>query len=255
MSTNAPTVSGADARPPLSEPQRLLNTFIAPSKTFSDLNRKPTWWAPWLLMALLSVAFAYLVDRKVGYDQVVDASLKMAAKRAEQLDRLPPDQRQQQLAIATKVTKAIVYCSPIILLVLGIVAAGVLMLTMNFLAGSEISFKVSLAVLFYAWLPPSIVKTLVIFASMMAPGFASEGFNIENPATTNLASLMEFPPTSPALYKLAAAVDVFAIWSIILLGIGFACAGKVKRSTATLIVAGWYAVLTLVSVAWAVLGS
>jgi len=255
MSTTAPTVSSDDATPPLSEPQRLVNTFIAPSKTFTDLKRKPTWWAPWLVMAFLSVAFAYLVDRKVGYEQVVDASLKMTPKRAEQLDRLPPDQRQQQLVLAAKITKGIVYSSPIILLVIGIVAAGVLMLTLNFLADSEISFKVSLAVLFYAWLPPSVVKTAVIFVSMIAPGFAPEGFNIENPATTNLASLMEFPPSSPALYKLAAAVDVFAIWSIILLGIGFACAGKVKRSTAILIVAGWYAVLTVISVAWAALAS
>jgi hypothetical protein len=33
---------------------------------------------------------------------------------------------------------------------------------------------------------------------------------------------------------------VIAIWTIVLMGIGFACNSKVKRSTAIAIVAGWY---------------
>ena len=29
---------------PMSEPARILNTFIAPAKTFSDLQRNASWW-------------------------------------------------------------------------------------------------------------------------------------------------------------------------------------------------------------------
>jgi hypothetical protein len=42
------------------------------------------------------------------------------------------------------------------------------------------------------------------------------------------------------LYAMASALDVFVIWSIVLIGIGFASNSKVKRSTAIIIVAAWF---------------
>jgi hypothetical protein len=39
---------------------------------------------------------------------------------------------------------------------------------------------------------------------------------------------------------MASSLDVLSIWTIVLVGIGFACTSKVKRSTAIAIVAGWY---------------
>jgi hypothetical protein len=41
-------------------------------------------------------------------------------------------------------------------------------------------------------------------------------------------------------YGMASALDIIAIWTIVLMGIGFACNSKVKRSTAIAIVAVWY---------------
>ena len=253
-SSPSPTVP--QAAPALSEAQRLVNTFIAPSKTFADLLRKPSWWAPWLVMAILSCLFAYVVDQKVGSEQIVETSLKMAPKQAEQLDRLDPAARERQLAFAVKLTRGIMYASPIaFLLIPGLIVAAVLMATFNFATGTEIKFRTALAVVFYAWLPPSVVKILIVVASLLSPGFAPEGFFIENPATTNLASFMSFPPSSVALYKLAAGVDVLAIWMIILLGIGFATVGKKKRSTTTLIIAGWYVFVIVLGAGFAAIRS
>jgi hypothetical protein len=39
---------------PLSEGARSVNTFIAPSKTFTDLRRNASWWGPWLLISIVS---------------------------------------------------------------------------------------------------------------------------------------------------------------------------------------------------------
>ena len=253
--SSSPSTSVPASTQSLSEPQRLLNTFVAPSKTFTDLNRKPSWWAPWLVMAILSLVFAYLVDQKVGSEQIVETSLKMAPKEAEQLDRLAPEERRQRLTVAVKITQGILYSSPIFLLLIGLITAAVLMATFNFATGSEISFRVALAVLFYAWLPPSVIKTVIVIASLLAPGFAREGFFIENPAATNLAAFIAFPPSSPALYKLAAGADVLAIWTIILLGIGFSTVSRAKRSTAMLMVAGWYVFIVLLGAGWAAVRS
>jgi hypothetical protein len=42
------------------------------------------------------------------------------------------------------------------------------------------------------------------------------------------------------LYGMASGLDVIVIWTIVLMGIGFSCTSKVKRSTAITIVAAWY---------------
>jgi len=49
------------------------------------------------------------------------------------------------------------------------------------------------------------------------------------------------------LYGMASALDVFIIWNIVLMGIGFACNSKVKRSAALAIVAGLYLFYKLIS--------
>ena len=52
--------------PALSEGQRLLYTFTAPSKTMADLRRNASWWVPWLLVSIVSIAFCYTLDKKIA---------------------------------------------------------------------------------------------------------------------------------------------------------------------------------------------
>jgi len=52
-------------------------------------------------------------------------------------------------------------------------------------------------------------------------------------------------PAQSFAYAMASALDVFVIWSILLIGIGFACNSKVKRPRAIFILAGWYALYKL----------
>jgi hypothetical protein len=53
---------------------------------------------------------------------------------------------------------------------------------------------------------------------------------------------------------MASSLDLINIWSIILLGIGYSWTSKVKRSTAIMIVAGWYLVFKLITSSLAALG-
>jgi len=48
------------------------------------------------------------------------------------------------------------------------------------------------------------------------------------------------PAGNKFLYGMASALDVIALWTIVLLGIGFSSNSKVKRSTAVILVAAWY---------------
>ena len=54
----------------LSQGARIANTFIAPSRTFADLRRSAAWWAPFLLMVLISTVFVYTAGQKIGFRAV-----------------------------------------------------------------------------------------------------------------------------------------------------------------------------------------
>src|SRR5271165_2225877 len=99
MATNPsipPQISQVPSQPPLepqplAEGQRLLDTFIAPGKTFSDLRRNANWWAPFLIIAVVSVMFVYVVDQKVGFQKVVENLIQLQPRQAERMDNLPAD--------------------------------------------------------------------------------------------------------------------------------------------------------------------
>jgi hypothetical protein len=70
-------------------------------------------------------------------------------------------------------------------------------------------------------------------------GVNPEAFDIRNPVATNPAYFMD-PQNSPALYALASGLDVFVIWSIVLMALGFSVNSRIKRSTTLAVIAGWY---------------
>src|ERR1017187_10642587 len=82
---------------PLSQAERVVDTFVAPSKTFTDIRRSASWWVPWILMAIASLAMVTVVDKKLGMDKVVENQMALSPKQAEKLDQLAPEQRAAQM--------------------------------------------------------------------------------------------------------------------------------------------------------------
>lgn len=233
----------APLKPELSQPQRILNTFFDPKKTFSDLNRGTAWWMAWLLMAIVSVAFAFTVDRKIGFDQVFQNNLKLAsASQVEQLEKMPPEQKARAMAIQVTVTKGISYAFPLVSLVWLLLVAVVLMLTYRFGAGAEVGFGKSLAVVVYASLP-GMFRALLAIASIFL-GKDPETFFIQSPAATNLGYFID-PVEHRFLFSIGSSLDILMIWTLVLTAIGFTCVSKVKSGTSYGIVFGWYVVFSL----------
>jgi Yip1 domain len=232
-----------DAKP-LSQLERIVDTFIAPSKTFTDLRRSASWWAPWLLISAFSIAFIFVVGQQIGFEQVARNQISYSS-RADQFDKLPPEQQARQLHAAAMVTKYIAYGFPAVLLLSFLLIAAVLMGTFNFGAGAQVRFGTALAIVAYGSLPGIIHATLGMIS--LFAGVDPEGFNLNNPVATNPAYFMNLTSSKP-LYVLASGLDVFVIWNIVLMGIGFACNSKVKRGTAIGIVAGWFIFYKLLGV-------
>ena len=237
----------------LSESQRLVNVFIAPQSTFADLRRKASWWVPFVLSCIVAYGLIFTVDKQVGFERVTENQIKLNPKAAERMDQLPADQRARQMDISVKVTKAISYAFPILVLIVNIVIAAVLMATFNFGLGTEIKFGQALAIVMYACLF-GIVKSLLAIVTLFA-GSNLDNFNFSNPVGTNAAYYMSITDTAPWLYRAASWFDVITIWLFVLIGIGFAVVGRKKISSGIGVMAGWFAVMVLVSAGWAALFS
>ncbi|MGA8216502.1 MAG: YIP1 family protein [Candidatus Sulfotelmatobacter sp.] len=221
---------------PLSQGARIVDTFIAPSKTFTDLRRNASWWGPWLLISIFALLFVYTMGRQIGFEQISRNEVAHSS-RADQFDKLPADQQAKQIAFSSSIVRYLSYGVPVTILFFFAITTVVLWVTLKVAAGADVSFKTAYAIVFYASLP-GIVSSILGTISMFA-GVDPEGFNVSNPVATNPAYFMD-RSANKFLYGMASGLDVIVIWTIVLMGIGFSCTSKVKRSTAIAIVAGWY---------------
>lgn len=231
--------------PRLSEGARIVDTFIAPSKTFTDLRRSASWWGPWLLIAVFSLLFVYAMGRQIGFEQISRNQVAHSS-RAEQFDKLPPDQQARQIRISSTAIRYFAYGSPLLILFFSLISTVVLWATFKIAAGAETSFGQAYAIGMYAGLP-GIIGAILGIVSFFA-GVDPEGFDINNPVGTNLAYYLDPVSTGKFVHGMASALDVITIWTIVLIAIGYASTSKVKRSTAIGIVVGWYLVYKLISV-------
>ena len=248
-----PAAEPSAQAPGLSQMQRVISTFTAPSKTFEDIKRgNKSWWMPLLIMAIVGYAFFAVIATKVTMQTVVDNQMKLASEsQQEQMAKATPEQREMQTKISLYVTEGIFIASPLFLLAVAAVVSLVLWGTINFVFGGKAKFGAIFAVWFFANLP-SIFKTLlgilVVFLSN-----TPETFNIKNFAPTNVGAFLPVMETNHAVYALASSLDIVSIWCMVLMGIGVATVAGVKRSSGYIAVFGWWVIVVLVGVGFALI--
>jgi hypothetical protein len=94
------TVANAQASIPLSQMERVIDTFVAPSKTFHDILRSASWWLPWLLGMLVTLGFSAAIQQQIGWDKTYSNILQHGSETQQQrLAQLPADQQAKQKAI------------------------------------------------------------------------------------------------------------------------------------------------------------
>jgi hypothetical protein len=233
---------------PLSEGQRLIDVFIAPSKTFTDLRRSASWWAPFLVTTIVSLLFVYTVDQKVGFRKVAENQIQTQPKQADRMERMPSDQREKVMQQQASFTKIFSYAFFVVILGWYALVAAVLLATLKFGASAEVKYTTLFALVNYASLP-GLLKSLLATLSLLA-GVSSDGFTFQNPVATNPGYFVD-PAAHPVLGRWLTSFDIFIFWTLALTAIGITGISKVKRGTAFTVVFGWFFVLVLIGAAWA----
>lgn len=225
--------------------ERVADTFVAPSATFTDILRSTSWWLPFLLMALATFGVAFTIDHQVGFEQVVETQIHLNPSQENQMSSMAPEDRALQMQRMTVGYRYVTYASP--LLVLGFAALGSLVLwaSFNFGLGARTTYAQILCLWMFANLP-RLLAALVTIVTLCFGG-SPENFDLKEPAGTNIGYYL--PDVFPWLRTLLSFFDIVGIWVLVLLILGGAIVAKVKIGQAAAVVIGWWLLVVLVSVA------
>jgi hypothetical protein len=244
---------------------RLAGVLISPGETFADINRKPTWIAPLVIIIISVIGYGLFFEwrAKPDWDSIFRAQVRKQLAKSGQT--LTPEQMDQQVAVMTKMSKTD-FTSPLSMLLtlafgvgyclfVYVIPAGVFALGMMFMQ-AQTTYKKILSVLAWSGAATGLISLLVRIASLMVRD--RESLNNINPidpagiVPSNPAVILP-AGASASLKTLAAAFDVFTIWYLILLVIGFAIiAGSRKITTGKMavLVFGVWAVYLIIRVGW-----
>jgi hypothetical protein len=234
----------------LTQMQRFLNIFTAPSRTFEDIRRgNRSWWLPFIVLALIGYIFFAVVDQKVGMQQVVENQIRLNPRAQERMADATPEQRARSIDIAMGITEGMFIGAPLVGMISAAVVSLGLLATINFLFGGRASYGQVFAMSYYAWLPMAVKSLLGIV--VLYAGIAPESFNVKNFSPTNIGAFLDPLATNKAFYSLATSLDIVTIWTLVLMGMGLATVAGVKRRSGYIAVFGWWGLFVLIGAGWA----
>ena len=235
---------------PLSQTERVVDTFVAPSKTFTDVLRSRSWWLPFLLIAIAGYIFTATVQTKVGWQQLVENEIHANPKLSDQMSSLPADQLASREKIMAYSFRGGFYAGPLFNLAFVALAALILWPTINFGFGGSATYGRVFCVGMYAALPGLVSGLLA--AIMLWAGRSPETFTTATLLGSNPGYYIDTPG---ALKTFLTSLDLFTIWTLVLLGMGLSIVAHTKRSAGYIAVFGWFVVIVLFRTALAAINT
>jgi hypothetical protein len=219
---------------PINHFARIIGVLFSPKSTFADIVRRPSWILPVVVMSVLGIGVAFVMNQKVDWRDV-------AAKRIEESPRaanLSAEQKEQQIAMSAKFSPGATYAFGLLIPIISVVVvAAVLLLAYNLIGGANAKFGAAMAIVSHAYLVTLISTMLfILILYLKAPGTV----DLDNPVATNIGAFL--PDSVPkAIMSLGKSLDVFSVWVILLISIGFAAINpkKLKGKSLSIVLAVW----------------
>lgn len=220
----APTSPAADAAPKAALWEDFLDIFYSPTSVFRRREGKP-WWPAFLIVVVLGVVLFYL------YQQVLSPVMQVEAQRqAARIMERNPNVTEEDLArmggmgnsIFSLIMVAVVYPISILL-------TGVVLWLFGKLFGAAATVGSVIMVATYAQVV-RLAQTLVgILQGLVMDVNAMDSMH---DVALSLARFMDPDTTSGLMIALGSRVDVFLLWSTVLLAIGLHVVGRISKASA-----------------------
>jgi Yip1 domain len=243
--------TGPAAPPPASGPvnswARLVGALTSPGATFRSIAARPTWIVALAVFVLVSIASTAVLLPRIDREQM----RRQMRERIEEQAGGKAD--ENALAQAERIGIGCVAASgvggPIVICLL----LAALFLAFN-LVGGDIGFRTSLAVTVHALMPITLLSLLsipvILGRGSLDMAELQQGRGL---LPSNLAALAP-EDAGPRLLALLASFDLFTLWTIVLLVLGYSIAARVSRGMAAGVIVGLWLLWVAIKVGLAALG-
>lgn len=228
--------------------ERIAGVLFAPAETFQDIARRPDILGPLLIILLVGYLSTLLVMPKMDISSIT-------AQQAEAMRKQNPNIGEEQLAqmerFTAASTKVFGWIGPLLGVAWYAILAGILLLAFR-LFGGEGTYKQAFSTTLYSWIP-LVLFGLIVTIVVMARG-TFDPMTAATLVKSNPAFLVEMKE-QPILFSLLTNFDVFIIWTIFLLIVGFSTLAKTSRAKAATIVLLLWVAFIVVKLGFAALGA
>ena len=208
--------------PGMSEISRVTGVFFEPAKTFEDVAARPSFWVPLILVLLFTTVYMSLFAQHVGWERE-----RREFEMSPRAQQMPPEQRERIMQMQLRFAPFYPVGVLLVILVVDLSWAAVLLGIVKVIMSVPVRFKQVFAVVCYAGMP-SLIFTVLAIAVMFMKN--PDDFNLKNPLAFNPGAFMDPITSSKSLYSLASSLDLFVIWTLVLIAIGLKTAGGNKIS-------------------------
>ena len=222
----APVPPAPEAKP--SSLQRIFGVLFAPVSTFESIARRPDWVVPLIILMVISLAGGVIIAQHVDFTAMAHEAIEMNP----QASKIPADRIDTMIRFTAATMKVSAYASPLLAILILVIVAAVGMLASR-MFGGEGTFRQAFSVTIYAWYP-LLIKSILAVIIILNKNTTSI-FDLQNPVMSNPGFLLD-PKTQPMQFALASSLDLFSIWSLVLMIIGFAAVSRLPRMRSAVIV-------------------
>ena len=203
---------------------RLIGVLISPGKTFRSIAERPTWVVALVVLVLLGAAAGYLIVQKLDMAEVISQSMGDRGRQAT----------DEEIERATEMFERFGWLGALVgttvVAPLGFLVFALVFWVVFKLQGGEFSYQTSLSVTLHS-LMPTAVLSLLSLPVIYSRGTIGLEESQRGVLFSNLAPLAP-EEAGTALTALMASIDLFTIWSLVLLTIGYSIVGRVSKTSA-----------------------
>ena len=240
MSAQAPPL----ATKPLSQIERVVDTYVAPSKTFTDVLRSSNCWLAIALYIVMWIPLGWSAGRTVGWPAIATHDMQSSSFTRDQLDSLKPEQRAVAIKRGEIGSQVSTYGRGLFGLIFLLIMTLILWGSFNFGMGASTKFGQVFSVVVYSTLPQLFIP--LISTVLLLAGVGTENLDLKNPAGTNLGYYLS---DSPMWLRTAGQFfDIFGLWSLVLNVLGMSIIAKKSKGQAAAVVVGWWVLFLALAV-------
>ena len=232
------------------QPQQKISDFgrvggvlFSPGPTFEDIARKPSWIVPVILVTIFSLGVVFFLNQKMDWPTYI----RHQNEQSSRWQNLTDEQKDNAVNLGAKIAPAIAWGGG----ALGVVISAVIIsfvywLAFNVLAGAQLRYGQSMAIVSYAYVPAIISCILAMVV------LAMKRFGDVDPQRLLATSVAAFLPTDAPKWEvtLGSSIEIFWLWTMMLMVIGYSKANpkKISGGSAFGIIFGLWAVYLLIRV-------